>query len=63
MGGGDALAPLWHHVPLADQIDDFWSDPVHRRSRIWSAHRDINTIMLATSLSPGGYLGRYLKAP
>lgn len=44
------------HQPLADKIRAFWSDPAHRRSDTWTDHRDINTVMLATSLAPEGYL-------
>jgi hypothetical protein len=34
----------------------FWLEPRNRRSRIWDEHRDINSVMLATSLMPEGYL-------
>ncbi|MGE5190930.1 MAG: hypothetical protein ACM3U2_00395 [Deltaproteobacteria bacterium] len=44
------------HRSLADQIRTFWSDSPHRLGRTWMEHRDINTVMLATSLSPEGYL-------
>jgi hypothetical protein len=30
-------------------------DPVNRRGRTWVEHRDINTVMLATSLALAGY--------
>jgi hypothetical protein len=45
------------YLPLAGRIDDFWSDVGNRRSPTWRAHGDINAVMLATSLAPGGYLG------
>lgn len=48
---------LRRYLSLADRIDEFWSDPGHRRCRSWIAHRDINEVMLATSLAPDGYLG------
>ena len=41
---------------LAEEIEAFWSVPVHRRSSSWMDHSDINTVMLATSLAPEGYL-------
>jgi hypothetical protein len=44
------------HWPLAEQIEAFWSDSAHRLSSTWTGHRDINTVMLATSLAPSGYL-------
>ena len=49
----DGLLP---YQPLAKQIQTFWSDPAHRLSSTWTGHRDINTVMLATSLAPEGYL-------
>jgi hypothetical protein len=41
---------------LAEQIEAFWLQPVHRQSQTWMDHRDINTVMFATSLAPAGYL-------
>jgi hypothetical protein len=49
----DRLLP---YRPLAKQISSFWSNPAHRLSSTWTDHRDINTVMLATSLSPESYL-------
>ena len=48
---------LQRYLLLAERIEEFWSDPGHRRARSWIAHRDINEVMLATSLAPDGYLG------
>ena len=56
-GARAASAPLLHHLRLAEQIDAFWSDSAHRASGTWRAHRDINAVMLATSLAPDGFLG------
>ena len=53
----EALEAFSCHRPLTSRIDAFWSAPAHRQSHSWNAHRDINAVMLATSLSPGGYLG------
>ncbi len=50
------ITDLLRYQPLADQIRIFWSDPAHRFIRTWKEHRDINTVMLATSLVPEGYL-------
>ena len=47
---------LRRHLPLGAQIEAFWRDPVHRREATWSEHRDINEVMLATSLLPEGCL-------
>ena len=32
------------------------AEPAHRQSSTWTDHRDINTVMLATSIAPQGYL-------
>jgi hypothetical protein len=53
---GSILQALMQYVPLRDELESFWRDPRHRRTRTWSEHRDINDVMLATSLAPGGYL-------
>jgi hypothetical protein len=50
------LKMLSHYFPLGRQIREFWLDPVHRNSPTWSEHRDINEVMLATSLVPDGFL-------
>lgn len=47
---------LLPYQPLAEQISTFWSDPARRVSSTWMDHRDINSVMLATSLAPDGYL-------
>jgi hypothetical protein len=47
---------LLRYVPLAKQISSFWSDQAHRLSSTWKDHRDINSVMLVTSLSPESYL-------
>ena len=44
------------YQPLAERIEAFWSDPAHRLSSAWMDHRDINAVMLATSLVPESYL-------
>jgi hypothetical protein len=49
----DSLLP---YQPLAAQIQTFWCDPAHRLCSSWTDHRDINSVMLATSLAPEAYL-------
>jgi hypothetical protein len=41
---------------LGEAIEEFWLNPQNRIARTWTAHRDINGVMLATSLAPDGYL-------
>ena len=50
------LTDLSRFAPLSRSIESFWLEPAHRQSESWLAHRDINEVMLATSLSPDGYL-------
>lgn len=52
----DLLAPILAFQPLAARIDDFWADAQNRGAPSWAAHRHINSVMLATSLLPDGYL-------
>jgi hypothetical protein len=51
------LAALARYLPLAGRIDDFWCAASNRQGPTWRAHGDINAVMLATSLAPGGCLG------
>jgi hypothetical protein len=37
-------------------IENFWLEPKSRESETWTAHHDINRVMLATSLAPDGFL-------
>lgn len=50
------LEVLASYVGLGSAIRSFWLDPELQRGRTWSEHRDINEVMLATSLIPKGYL-------
>lgn len=47
---------LLQYVPLREAINSFWIERKNRESATWMAHRNINTVMLATSLAPGGYI-------
>jgi hypothetical protein len=53
----DLLTAILGYLPLAARIDELWSDDGQRRTPSWAAHRHINSVMLATSLLPEGYLG------
>jgi hypothetical protein len=50
------IESLRRYVPLAEEIEKFWLDRTSRESRTWKAHREINMVMLATSLAPDGFL-------
>jgi hypothetical protein len=47
---------LMPHIGLRGAIVSFWLDVEHQQARTWSEHRDINEVMLATSLVPEGFL-------
>jgi hypothetical protein len=47
---------LLHYEPMLDAIEQFWLQPASRECNTWKDHRDINEVMLATSLVPDGYL-------
>jgi len=55
-GWTSASALLQSHVPFAEAITRYWLDPQKHQHDSWSAHRDINTVMLATSLTPETFL-------
>jgi hypothetical protein len=51
------LGELKRYAPLRAEIESFWLRPEHRRTALWLEHRNINDVMLATSLEPDGFLG------
>jgi len=52
----ERLEALGAYRLLGSGIRAFWLEPEHHEARTWSEHRDINEVMLATSLVPGGFL-------
>jgi hypothetical protein len=49
---GSAIAELPRYLPLAEIIIGNWLKPEARAARSWTAHEDINDVMLATALIP-----------
>jgi len=47
---------LSEYSPLGGEIENFWCDTDHQQGTGWQAHRDINMVMLATSLAPDEFL-------
>jgi hypothetical protein len=47
---------IYRHLPLAQRIDQFWLDPINQETGTWNDHREINIVMLATSLAPETFL-------
>ena len=50
------LDAIMQYAPMRDEIESFWRNPEHQAGSSWSEHRDINAVMLATSLVPDGFL-------
>jgi hypothetical protein len=53
---GPRLAAFSSYAGLRGEIESFWLRPEHRQGEPWSGHVDINEVMLATALMPGGFL-------
>lgn len=47
---------LMDYIPLVETIENFWLSPTNRDVPSFTDHLDINTVMLASSLAPDGYL-------
>ena len=47
---------LERYVRLARALEDFWLEPANQAQPTWTEHGDINAVMLAASLAPGGCL-------
>jgi len=47
---------LHEFTPLAESLENFWIKDENRKSNTWTEHREINIVMLATSLMPCGFL-------
>ena len=53
---GTLLSGFNDFLALGSDLESFWLAPEHQHSTTWAAHRDINEVMLATSLVPEGCL-------
>jgi hypothetical protein len=49
---------LDQYLPIGDIIEKFWMNARNREATSWTEHKEINMVMLATSLAPGGFLGK-----
>ena len=47
---------LMRFVPLGETIERFWMDEKNTATDSWTGHREINMVMLATSLAPEEFL-------
>jgi hypothetical protein len=50
------IEDLTAHAPLGETIEQFWREENHQKAATWTGHREINMVMLATSLAPEGFL-------
>ena len=50
------LEALKAFLPIGAEIESFWRNPDHQNAVTWTEYRDINEVMLATSLVPEGLL-------
>jgi hypothetical protein len=50
------LQALARYLPLAEKIEAFWLDGKNQETATWKEHRDINMVMLATTLAPSEFL-------
>lgn len=50
------VAEVERYAPLRNALEAFWLQPENQRSETWLEHADINTVMLATSLLPDGFV-------
>jgi hypothetical protein len=51
-----SIESLSRFAPLIEQFEQSWLAPAAQSSTTWTAHLDINSVMLATSLVPEVYL-------
>jgi hypothetical protein len=52
-----SAGPLKTLEPLATELEALWLEPRNQSQPSWTAHRDINAVMLAASLAPAGVIG------
>jgi hypothetical protein len=50
------VTELKEYGPLAEEIEQYWLDEENQRAGTWTEYREINMVMLATSLAPEGFL-------
>jgi hypothetical protein len=50
------IKALMRFAPMGERIEKFWMDGINQKAPTWREHRGINEVMLATSLTPDGYL-------
>jgi hypothetical protein len=56
IGQPERVESILERFEMVGRVVDFWLQPAHREQPTWSGHRDINEVMLASALAPGGVL-------
>jgi hypothetical protein len=56
------IGEMMQHMYIREHIENFWLYAEHQKSQTWTEHRDINEVMLATSLAPEGFLELLIPA-
>ena len=51
-----SVEALTRYEFLIENIESFWLEPANQGTESWTSHREINGVMLATSLAPEGFL-------
>ena len=51
-----SVTELKEYGPLAEEIEQYWLDEENQKAGTWTEYREINRVMLATSLAPEGFL-------
>jgi hypothetical protein len=55
-GAAAQIGSLSAHFLVGERITGFWRQSSSRQTGLWGEHREINEVMLATSLAPDGFL-------
>ncbi|WP_414470064.1 hypothetical protein [Methanobacterium sp. ACI-7] len=50
------IASFKPYLPIAETINEFWMDQTNQKARSWVDHKEINMVMLATSLAPDEFI-------
>jgi shikimate kinase len=59
----ERIDEIMAYTPMAESLEASWLEPSNRQAETWTEHREINMVMLATSLAPEGALAYWESAP
>lgn len=52
----ELISSIIDHTSFGEEIENFWTQKQNWQLESWKEHREINMVMLATSLAPGQFL-------